>query len=354
MIDDDDRLDEGAHGAPREQEESDFEALPHDDLPPVGAVTSPAAEASERVAPAAPAAEGTEYRKQQEMVAEVVKLREENARLEQAYDRLHKKERELTTRFSRLLGELAEHRRDRARTYVSDSPQAHLIVENWKLLRDQDFRNAGRKIFPLLPRSPDPSIEERRERMAKLKSALSQEILMREYRRLRAIRRRLVLWEFVESLKNLPLEKAQRTAIADVVESALASNPPEGDGVRTAPAAGVSASESQEERLQNAARGMWGLLGLNELVLGDSLGSEIVTLFGKGAELVDEVLHTDPPGELWMDESGVPFDADRHEVELGCEEGGTIRWTSYPGYRFGDRVICKAVVFTVPPKAAAV
>ncbi|MCP4654923.1 MAG: coiled-coil domain-containing protein 22 [bacterium] len=298
------------------------------------------------VEPAAPAAEETGSREAWELAAEVARLREQNARLERSYDRLHKRERELTARFSQLLSELAEHRRDRARTYVSDSPQAHLIVESWKLLRDQEFRNIGRKILGLLPQAPDASIEARREGMAKLKSTLSREILMREYRRLRAIHRRVVLWEFVESLKNLPFEKAQRTAIAEVVESALAPHPTDGDGERTAPVAG--APESQEERLQTAAQRMWDLLGLDEAMLGDSLGPQIEALFAKGAELVAEVLHTEPPGELWMDEVGVLFDADRHQVELGCEEAGTIRWTSYPGYRHGDRVLCKAVVFTVP------
>ncbi len=301
------------------------------------------AELSGVVEPEAPAAEETGSREAWQLAAEVAKLREHNARLERDYERLHKRERELTARFSQLLSELAEHRRDRARTYVSDSPQAHLIVERWKQLRDQEFRNAVRKIFGLLPQAPEASIAARREAMARLKSILAREVLMREYLRLRAIHRRVVLWEFVESLKNLPLGKAQRTAIAEVIEAALATHPTE----RTAAVAGVP--ESEEERLRAVARKLWHLLGIEEAALGDSSGPQVEALFGKGAELVAEVLHTDPPGELWIDEAGEPFDADRHQVELGCEEAGTVRWTSYPGYRHGDRVLCKAVVFTVPP-----
>ena len=49
-----------------------------------------------------------------------------------------------------------------------------------------------------------------------------------------------------------------------------------------------------------------------------------------------------------MDETDTPFDAERHEADLGCEEAGRVGRSLHPGYRIGDRVICKATVGTVP------
>jgi hypothetical protein len=37
---------------------------------------------------------------------------------------------------------------------------------------------------------------------------------------------------------------------------------------------------------------------------------------------------------------------------FGCEEGGKILLTIYPGYLVGDRVFEKALVFTVPEEEA--
>jgi hypothetical protein len=253
--------------------------------------------------------------------AEMDTLRQEYAKLEHKYVTLEERERELAERVSHLLSELADHRRDRARTYVADTPQAHLIADAWKLLGGQGFRAIGRKLLPLAV--PGVSGKERRPALARIRAELSREILMHDFRRLRAVKERLELKDFLDRLHELPLPAARRAAVAAVVEPMLVAAAPQAVGVA--------------DVLDH--------LGIDPDAHGKALGPDIEALLAKAGELVAKVLSTDPPGELWVDED-VAFDPERHQAELGSAEEGMVRSTSHPGYRLGDRVICKALVAT--------
>ena len=65
--------------------------------------------------------------------------------------------------------------------------------------------------------------------MARIKSTLSRQVLIEEYRLRSALRQRAELEAFVDSLDGLPVTETQRGAIAEVLASDLAA-PVEPDG----------------------------------------------------------------------------------------------------------------------------
>ena len=70
---------------------------------------------------------------------------------------------------------------------------------------------------------------------------------------------------------------------------------------------------------------------------------------GELAAIVREAAKADPPGALLVPERGEPFDADRHLVPRGCEQGGAVVRAVFPGYEIVTdvrRVCLKADVLT--------
>jgi hypothetical protein len=243
-------------------------------------------------------------------------------------DRLRSENRKLDDRVSLLLSELAEHRRDRARTYVADTPQVHLIADEWKHFRDQDFRGVARSVLKLLPPPENPA-DKRRQR-ARIHSLLARELLMRPCEDQLADRRRDGLRRFLATLEEYPLSPAQRLAIVAVVETELTPGP-----------------HTPSDR----GPGLWSLLGLDVATEKqeehEDLQRRLKALAERATRLVAKILSTEPPARLELDAAGMTFDEELHDAMPGGAEHGTVLWSTFPRYCVGERVIVKASVFAM-------
>ncbi len=219
-------------------------------------------------------------------------LRRNNAVLKEEIKQSKKEGDELDTRFNALLSELAAYRRDPTTTYISDDSrsQNHLLVQEFKELKEQDSQRISSSIFSHRCESIPSLKADRKQEIARIKAILSEEIMVKGM--------------------TLSTEESASTHVMDSVCTAL----------------GMSAESSIPEALR----------------------TDIGNLVKKGLELMKKIASADPPGVLWTEKEGTPFNPDRHEAMLGCEEGGKILLTVYPGYLVGDRVFEKALVLTVP------
>jgi hypothetical protein len=238
-----------------------------------------------------------------ERLSDIQYLQQSNAELRQALKTHESESREVKQRYAelddranKLISELASARRNRAATYVADSgTQNHLLIQEFKVLRDQDVHEVSSEIYRHLS-ARDTSLKSlRKAEIARIKSTLSKEILIKG-------RKALI------DMGGQPNESIA-TAVGQVMTSILKS-----------------------------------LGGADEFP--STLHSSVRELAAKGLELVRRIKAADPPGELWMDEHGEPFDPQIHEPTPDCERGGRIDFTVYPSYIVNHRVFEKALVRT--------
>ena len=210
----------------------------------------------------------------------------------EANNRLLKQElREMAEEKAELLSILADYRRDKTITvYTSDPyPKNHLLVQEFIHLKHQDFQLASFELFEQGCLVGYFSKTNRRRELLQIQAILSQEILM----------------------NGIHLSLPEDVCLQQILDSLVNTF----DFLKRVP---------PPETL---------LDGLKHLI-------------EKGLKLVRLIASADPPGELWVEAAGTPFDVDRHEPVIGCEEAGEIMWTIYPGYQVGNRIFAKAIVFT--------
>jgi|GEM_PF-3794431 len=74
----------------------------------------------------------------------------------------------------------------------------------------------------------------------------------------------------------------------------------------------------------------------------------ISNLVYRGIDFVMNLSNAIPPGRLWIEEKGVQFEQDRHQLHQICNESQT-EFTIFPGYSINSVILQKAVVFTNSP-----
>ena len=212
---------------------------------------------------------------------------------------------ELEVRCNELMGTLTEFTRDKSTTYVSDDrPQNHLLVHEFIQLKDQEFQYVSTLLLHWLHELGAVSRLEqnidRKEEIARIKSILSQKILLERKRE--------------EQISDSDLFSMQIDRILRTVFNTI-----------------------QPRVIQ---------LNLDRDTMPENLYQSLASLLQKGDILVDKILAADPPGYLWIEGKGTQFNANNHQPLLGCRALGTISFTVYPGYRVSDRIFEKACVFT--------
>ena len=233
----------------------------------------------------------------QDTIAKVIqeneRLTRENIELRQVIQQRDRKLAETEERFSELLATLAEFSRNRTTTYISGSrPQNHLLVHDFIKLKDQDFQFVSTLIFHWISEQFADLKLDRKQVIAKIKFILSDLI-------------------FIQSMSLMSVE--QEDAAATIFGSVCA------------------VFSNQKQKLSPMTK---------------ELHQALESLIQKGLDLVEKITRADPPGDLWMDQVGTLFDAERHQPLLGYQSSGNIRLTVYPGYRVGNRIFEKACVLT--------
>ena len=219
---------------------------------------------------------------------EIYQLKIDNKELRSKNDRLQTKTTELEEIRNELISVIARFStssEDITRPH-SHRPQNHLLISPFRLLEEQDFHFLSLLIFRTRGEQHF-HFTNKNQTIAKLKSVLSQEI-------------------FVKGMNIFEYDNAIDTVVSSVCAA----------------------------------------LKINSNDVSRELLDEIKKVSKKGMELVSQIALADPPGELWMEEEGTPFNTDKHQPVLGCSGSGEIVFTVYPGYRVGNRVFEKALVFT--------
>ena len=108
-------------------------------------------------------------------------LRSNNAALQEEINQLKKERDELDARVGLILSELAAYRRDPTTTYVSDDsrPQNHLLVQEFKEIKEQDYQRVSSNIFSHRCESAPSLKANRKQEIARIKSILSEEIMIK-------------------------------------------------------------------------------------------------------------------------------------------------------------------------------
>lgn len=213
---------------------------------------------------------------------DIENLKRENAEL-------HKKVAVQNIEITDLIATIANFKRDGTITSTSNSrPPHHLLVNEFRHLEEQDFHFVSILIFRYGYQKGIFLKENRKHDIARIKSVLSKELLNKGL-------------EFVDNQREPTLIKNAICRFFKIIND----NPSSRDIIK-----------------------------------------ELEKLIAKGLALVNQIALADPPGQLVIEKEGTRFNPERHKAELGCEEGGTISFTVYPGYLVGNRVFEKAIVFT--------
>lgn len=165
-----------------------------------------------------------------------------------------------------------------------DRPQHHILVPQFRQFEEQDLHFVALLLYRHLSDRKQWLPLNRRRDFSKIKAILAQETLM----------------QFSHAYHKT---EAQNTAIAN---------------------------------LQN----------IFEIEHSSELTAKLTALVSRSFELSNQIQVADPPGTLWIADPDQMFDAERHQVSLGCVEHGVISFTIYPGYQVHDRLYEKALVFT--------
>ncbi|KYC38102.1 hypothetical protein WA1_37765 [Scytonema hofmannii PCC 7110] len=284
--------------------------------------------------------------------------------LKQERDTLKNEREQMLSERSRMLSDMAAKNRDKNTTYSisingDDSPQHHILYQKFRQIRDQEFNAFSNEIFRYCCEQ-DPALKANRKlEIATIKSILSKQIIIN------GLKLFIVTSDFPdETVKNvLKVVSKSFRSISGIAENA--DIPEEINNelenlikqgmklLREGSSAGTSKRSWNQEEFTTAVKeisqSVYNELKMpEETDIPEQIRIDTENLVRQGLELVKKIASVDPPGVLWIEKESTLFKSDRHEAMLGCEEGGKILLTIYPGYLVGDRVFEKALVFTVP------
>jgi len=243
----------------------------------------------------------------QTLQAEIQRLKRgsyNTTQLQAKIEKLEREKQELEGRVSSLLAKLGERDRDKTSTITSDDSrrQRDLLTQDFIQLNNQYFTAVSNEIFNYQYQSNPTLIQERKLEIARIKSVLSRQILKPANKEI--------------------IKKIQSDNVSSAVQL-------------------ISAEIFQELKMPETSP--------------KEIAQNVENLVEKGLKLIKDILNDDPPGELLIESEGTTFSPEIHQPVPGCEAGGKILYTTYPGYRINDRILSdalKAFVFTVPDEFA--
>lgn len=299
------------------------------------------------------------------MIGNNAYLQREIKQLKQERDAFKKERDQLASDRGGILSELAEKNRDKTTTYIGSDlrPQHYLLFQEFKQLKEQDFHAVSSNLFRYRCENELSLKANRKQEIAKIKSILSKEILIEglhlftgdsEFPADTVANAVKVVSHSVRRALGIPEESEIPEAVSNDLESLLKKGMKLSNGkTSTDTCEGSWTEEDFTKAIKDINNSIYSALGMpEEDRIPEALRNDLENLVRKGLELVKKIASADPPGVLWTEKKGIPFKSDRHEAMLGCEEGGKILLTIYPGYLVSDRVFEKALVFTVPEEEA--
>ncbi len=294
-------------------------------------------------------------------------LQNENVQIKQEYNNLKNERDVLISERGRILGELAAKNRDKSTTYTTSiggdaSLQHHILYQEFKQLKDQEFNVVSNEMFRYRCEQ-DPALKvNRKQEIATIKAVLTKQVIINGMKLFtgntdfppEAVEN--VLKAISQSCCR-DLEMAENSEFPEAISNELDSLIKQVMKLLSETnSAGISKrSWNQEEfttAVKDISKSVYNALKMpEETDIPETIRIDTENLVRKSLELVRKIASADPPGILWIEKEGISFQSDRHEAMLGCEEGGKILLTVYPGYLVGDRVFEKALVFTVPEQS---
>ncbi|MBR8834291.1 MAG: hypothetical protein DSM106950_09710 [Stigonema ocellatum SAG 48.90 = DSM 106950] len=291
-------------------------------------------------------------------------LKNENVQLKQDYNNLKNERDVLISERGRILGELAAKNRDKSTTYTTSiggdaSLQHHILYQEFKQLKEQEFNVVSNEMFRYRCEK-DPALKvNRKQEIATIKAVLTKQVIINGMKLFtgntdfppEAVEN--VLKAISESCCR-DLEMAEKSEFPEAISNELDSLIKQVMKLLSETnSAGISKHSWNLEEfttsVKDISKSVYNALKMpEETDIPETIRISTENLVRKSLELVKKIASADPPGILWIEKEGIPFQSDRHEAMLGCEEGGKIWLTVYPGYLVGDRVFEKALVFTVP------
>ncbi|MCF2145842.1 hypothetical protein IQ276_005075 [Desmonostoc muscorum LEGE 12446] len=237
---------------------------------------------------------------------EIQQLRQQKhtiTQLQKRIDDLERENKELNSRVTSLLSKLDKENRDKAVTITSDDSlrQRDSLTQDFIRLNTQDFTAVSNELFNYRCQINSDLKSDRKAEIARIKSLLSKKIFQ-EGRDLFISDRNLFQ---KENLSSIIKDFAD-----DIIKQLI-----------------ISEDQSTEVPRNNLDK-----------------------LIDKGLNLLIEILNAQPPGEFLIEDEGSKFNPERHQAVTGCESGGKILYTTYPGYCVNNRIIgdaLKAYVYTV-------
>jgi hypothetical protein len=221
--------------------------------------------------------------------------------MEADYSSIHQKNVDLELRCTRLIKEITTLKTG------EDAPRAEGLHSAFKELKDQAFKELSNKVYKLRTQCNPSAKVERKQETAIIRSKLAEAVLMGS----------------VDICKEGNVTEAETDKLIKSVNGKFimyfsSFSCPD---VKT-----KFPTESQEitQALESIAR--------------------------KSLKLVNDIIHTSPPGELLWYKKDDEFNCEEHEVLVGCAEKGKITFTVFPGYAVYEgntrRIFEKAMVFT--------
>lgn len=291
-------------------------------------------------------------------------LQNESRQIKQEYNALKNERDQLVNERGLILGELAAQKRDKTTTYTTSTsgnsrPQHHILYQEFKQLKDQEFNVVSNEIFHYRCERGLALKANRKQAIATIKSLLSEKVIINGMKLF--AENNDFLPEIVENALKVvrpsfhsALGIEEDSEISKTLNNELEKLIKQGmkliDGKNSVDTTARLWNEDEfTKAAQDISKSVYITLKMLEGTnISEAIRVKTYNLVKKGLELVKKIASADPPGILWIEKEGIPFKSDRHEAILGCEEGGKILLTVYPGYMVGDRVFEKALVFTVP------
>lgn len=313
------------------------------------------------------------YDQSQQRSKETPQLRQENKNLkilnfelQKAIELLKRERDESESKRAGMLSILAEAKRNRETSYVSgERPQNHLLIQEFKQLKDQDFHSVSNDILqhvseanPLL--KVDRKLK--KQEIANIKAILSNHIFIK------GLGLAIGNNSNNSNHKDFPIEIVDNAVknISDALYSTLQLNQQSKaveslrSDIESLVKRTISLTENSEiiaiigleteadfnQASKHISEGIYNDLKL--ISISDTLKSEIDNLVMKGLKLVKKIANADPPGALVLFNKGEVFNSEKHEAMHGSDDEGKVNITIFPAYIVGTRVFEKAVVMTVP------
>lgn len=220
--------------------------------------------------------------------------------------------------------------------------QPDIIRRDFVSFKEQDFEVAAEYLFRHL-RDENPELKSQRRMLtARIKSLLVEQVFFEEEKRLEALNAQIRVAKAISTLKGASLKSGIEHIIVQLQEELVN---------RELPIIGEEGkvnSNSESEFILSVEARVTHILSEIKVTapLEFETQEQLRQAMHRGHELLLRFQAAKPPGKLWVARKGDTFNAEQHELQAGCNEGSPISLTLFPGYKLGEAVQAKSVVFT--------